>query len=185
VNLSSIGRSALAAGVGAIVWSLTEYGFHRWLMHARLGPAPVAEGHRDHHHEPTHRPLASPFSLLLVLVMAMWMALWVTVPLGIGFLGAYVGYERAHHYAHLRGPRSRYGRWLRRHHQHHHRIDARSNFGFTTPVWDAVFGTYQRVPAVTTRNSTPWPPGNGLGVENEGEGFRSSRRGPGPRPPRR
>jgi sterol desaturase/sphingolipid hydroxylase (fatty acid hydroxylase superfamily) len=155
VNLSHLARVALAAGVGAIVWSITEYMFHRWLMHARLGPAPVERGHRDHHREPTRRPLASPASPVLVLVAATGMAVWFTVPLGLGFVGAYLAYERTHHYAHLRAPRSRYGRWMRRHHQHHHRVDATSNFGFTTPIWDAVFGTYRRVPADATRNSTP------------------------------
>jgi hypothetical protein len=44
-------------------------------------------------------------------------------------------------------PRTRlgwYGRWARGHHFHHHFVDARVNYGVTSPVWDVVLRTRRR-----------------------------------------
>jgi hypothetical protein len=57
----------------------------------------------------------------------------------------YALYEILHRGEHTRAGIGPYGRWARRHHFHHHFVDGRSNHGVTSPVWDFVFGTYQRV----------------------------------------
>jgi hypothetical protein len=75
-----------------------------------------------------------------------------------GLVGAYVSYEVLHRWAHTRAPSTRYGRWLRKHHFHHHFHDPASNHGVTSPIFDHLFGSYQaptriRVPA---RHAMPW-----------------------------
>src|SRR5690606_31822177 len=55
--------------------------------------------------------------------------------LGYGF------YEFQHAQAHLRAPRNRYERWLRKHHFHHHFGHPMANHGVTIPFWDIVFRT--------------------------------------------
>jgi sterol desaturase/sphingolipid hydroxylase (fatty acid hydroxylase superfamily) len=61
-------------------------------------------------------------------------------------------YEWLHRREHTHAGIGPYGRFVRRHHFHHHFVDGRVNHGVTTPIWDFVFGTYEkpttiRVPA--------------------------------------
>lgn len=73
----------------------------------------------------------------------------------IGFYGVY---ELMHRRDHTHAGFTAYGRWLRRHHFRHHLVDARTNFGVTSPIWDVVFGTY-RAPeqiAVPAKLVMPW-----------------------------
>ena len=62
--------------------------------------------------------------------------------LGVGYVVAYFTYEAIHGIAHCFAPRTRYGRWYRKHHFHHHFAEPLRNQGVTTPVWDKVFGTF-------------------------------------------
>jgi hypothetical protein len=57
----------------------------------------------------------------------------------------YLFYEMVHRLIHRHPPRSRYGRWLRIHHVHHHFHNPKTNLGVTSPIWDKVFGTYAPV----------------------------------------
>ena len=65
--------------------------------------------------------------------------------LGVGWVAAYGFYDWIHWRAHRRPIAHPYERWLRRHHFHHHFGHPLANQGVTTPVWDLVFGTYERV----------------------------------------
>ena len=60
-----------------------------------------------------------------------------------GLVAFYVVYEWLHRSEHTHGGVGPYGRWARRHHFHHHLVDARTNFGVTSPLWDLVFRTYR------------------------------------------
>ena len=62
--------------------------------------------------------------------------------LGAGYVVAYFTYEAIHGIAHCFAPRTRYGRWYRKHHFHHHFAEPLRNQGVTTPFWDKVFGTF-------------------------------------------
>ncbi len=70
------------------------------------------------------------------------------VALGItyvaGLIGFYGVYEWLHRREHTHPGIGAYGRFVRRHHFHHHFADGRANHGVTTPIWDLVFGTYQQ-----------------------------------------
>jgi dihydroceramide fatty acyl 2-hydroxylase len=148
---------AVSAGIGA--WSFTEYVIHRWFMHEERGPAIASRGHLDHHRQPTKRPLASPLSLMMTFVIGLlvlcpvgaWLATLVGAPwfvgtlVGLSGIATYLVYERVHFQAHFRPARTRYTRWQQRRHLHHHARGGAANFGVTSPVWDVVFGTYERV----------------------------------------
>jgi sterol desaturase/sphingolipid hydroxylase (fatty acid hydroxylase superfamily) len=64
---------------------------------------------------------------------------------GIGWVAGYGFYDWIHYRAHRRPIAHPYERWVRRHHFHHHFGHPTVNHGVTTPVWDMVFGTYERV----------------------------------------
>jgi len=65
----------------------------------------------------------------------------VGVGLAAGWVLGYGFYEFQHAQAHLRAPRNRYERWLRKHHFHHHFGHPMANHGVTIPFWDIVFRT--------------------------------------------
>ena len=102
--------------------------------------------------------------MLLVGFLA-WMPLgWISVSfafglsVAIGWSAGYFYYEYVHAMAHLAAPTSRYQRWLRKHHFHHHFGHPMSNHGVTVAWWDRVFGTLE-VPdrvRVPRRMAQPW-----------------------------
>jgi hypothetical protein len=49
---------------------------------------------------------------------------------------------------HVRGPRTRYARWPARNRLYHHFGKPNRNHGVTSPLWDLVFGTHDRVERV-------------------------------------
>jgi sterol desaturase/sphingolipid hydroxylase (fatty acid hydroxylase superfamily) len=61
-----------------------------------------------------------------------------------GLIGFYGVYEVLHRLEHTSAGIGPYARWARRHHFHHHFVDARENHGVTSPLWDVVFGTYRK-----------------------------------------
>jgi sterol desaturase/sphingolipid hydroxylase (fatty acid hydroxylase superfamily) len=58
-----------------------------------------------------------------------------------GLLAGYTYSEWLHNLMHQRAPRSRIDRRMWRFHHVHHFVDSDVNFGFSTPLWDYVFGT--------------------------------------------
>ena len=157
--------SALAAVGGAATWSLAEYLLHRFAGHVPRGRIRFSREHLAHHAEPTYFTPTARKAQTAAVVIAL-VAAPVIAALGLvaglsglgGFLVAYVGYELTHRRIHTHRPLGPYGRMIRRHHLHHHFGAPRMNHGVTSPIWDLVFGTYQR-PArvrVPVRHALPW-----------------------------
>lgn len=158
----------LAAAAGAALWTLAEYVLHRFAMHHLHGRGIMSREHLEHHVHSrwdfSYTHILSWTGMLLV-GFGVWMPLtrWVAgtaagLAVAVGWAVGYFFYEYHHAMAHLRAPSSRYGRWLRRHHFHHHFGHPMSNHGVTTLVWDKAFGTYElpdrvRVPR---RMVLPW-----------------------------
>jgi len=144
-----------AAGVvtlGLLLFSLVEYGLHRWLFHGR--PNSMRDGHDQHHVDPQGFG-ALPFFLPPLGMLALAGLLALVVPAGAALLlsgalaAGYAAYGLAHtliHAVRFRAPMAR--RWAASHHIHHCHPD--SNFGVTTPLWDILFGTH-RAPAQQRR----------------------------------
>lgn len=143
---------ALAALAGAFTWTFLEYTIHRWLGHdRRFRRTPFGAEHVRHHIEggyfaPTYKKLLAAAVAAAVLLAPAVLALGVAAGAAFvtGLIGFYGVYEALHRLEHVTGGLGPYGRWARRHHFTHHFVDARKNHGVTTPLWDFVFGTYQR-----------------------------------------
>lgn len=129
---------------GWLAWTLGEYLIHRFAMHALRGRGITSREHLNHHAD--RDSILEKWFLAWTGVMLVGLALDTALhpAVGAGWVLGYGFYDLHHWQAHKRPPRSRYQRWLRRHHFHHHFGHPRDNLGVTWPVWDLVFGTYRR-----------------------------------------
>jgi dihydroceramide fatty acyl 2-hydroxylase len=148
----SPGATAGLVAAGVFSWTLTEYVLHRWIFHwTKDTPA----GRRIHfllhgvHHDfpndkdrlvmplPTSVPLAVIFYTLFLLLLGRTHG----EPFFVGFTIGYLFYDGTHYFVHHFVPKSRWGKFLRRHHLTHHFADHDGGFGVSSPLWDYVFRT--------------------------------------------
>lgn len=140
---------------GALLWSLLEYGLHRFLFHYRprsaFGRRLFWIMHGVHHDWPDDAlRLVFPPIISLPLAVLFWWTFGrvagdtLRYPLMAGFVSGYLAYDMLHYWVHHGRPTSRLGRGLRRHHMAHHFADARHGFGVSSPLWDRVFGSAPR-----------------------------------------
>lgn len=136
-------RAILLLLLGLFVFSLMEYVAHRWVFH---GPSqPMARGHAKHHSDARGYEALPFFVPALVLAALTGLcALIMPAPdawaLASGIAFGYVAYGIAHfaiHHRRFRHPLAR--GWAARHHIHHRHPG--HNFGVTSALWDALFGT--------------------------------------------
>jgi sterol desaturase/sphingolipid hydroxylase (fatty acid hydroxylase superfamily) len=133
----------LAVG-GLFSWTLAEYLLHRYVYHQL--PSFLSVGHGLHHASPRAQ-IGVPWWLTSVLVVATFLLVSQMLDpaaVGVFMAGTWLGYVLycvAHHGSHRWRLRGRWFQNMRRRHLIHH---ARSeyNLGFTTALWDRVFGTY-------------------------------------------
>ena len=141
----------LAVLLGVMTWTLLEYLIHRWMGHdRRFRKSPFGVEHVRHHIEgdyfaPTWKKL---IAAAVFAIVALGPALAIGGVAGLGYVAGlvafYGAYEILHRREHTHAGIGPYGRWARRHHFHHHFVDGRRNHGVTSPIWDFVFGTYER-----------------------------------------
>jgi sterol desaturase/sphingolipid hydroxylase (fatty acid hydroxylase superfamily) len=140
------GRALLLLAAGLVVWTLAEYLLHRYLYHVL--PSFLSVGHALHHASP-RALIGVPWYLTTIAALALYAGLArVADPGAIGLLMAgaglgYVLYCLAHHGSHHWRMRHPWLRRMRRHHLIHHAHPG-YNWGFTTSLWDRVFGTLYR-----------------------------------------
>lgn len=142
--LNAFGFYFLPVVAGFLGWTAVEYGLHRWLFHRTF-----RRDHWVHHLEPESYVGVSPLKTW-PLFGGLGLVLWLTCgavagSLYAGFLLGYTTYivvhwAMHHDVIHSRGP---LGFLKRSHDRHHAGIEA--NYGVTSPLWDWVFGTRQRV----------------------------------------
>jgi len=142
----------VAAAAGVLTWTFLEYCIHRWMGHdRRFRKTPFGVEHIRHHAEgdyfaPTWKKMS--VAAFAVAILSPPAILIVGAPIGlayvIGLISFYGVYEWHHRRDHTHPGFGPYGRWARRHHFHHHFVDARTNHGVTTPLWDLAFGTYRK-----------------------------------------
>jgi sterol desaturase/sphingolipid hydroxylase (fatty acid hydroxylase superfamily) len=135
--------------IGAIVWTMIEYYFHRIILHIDVLKVNKLGGHLLHHSFPnlnnkvalsvlgTSAEIAVTAIVLFYLFDALPISMFF-----IGFIGTLVNYDSIHYYCHF-GPQIDIGwlKTLRIHHLKHHYRDQATNFGVTNIFWDWVFGT--------------------------------------------
>jgi sterol desaturase/sphingolipid hydroxylase (fatty acid hydroxylase superfamily) len=143
-----------AAGLilaGIVLWTLFEYGMHRFIFHLKFesawGRRLIFVTHGNHHADPgdPHRNIMPPI-VSLVLLGSIWaMFLRLVGPAGsvlfIGFAVGYVAYDSLHFACHQFPMRSPILRKLQRHHTRHHHAKQDGNYAITAIFWDRVFGT--------------------------------------------
>ena len=138
--------------LGALTWTLLEYLLHRFFGHdKRFSFTPFAKEHVRHHVEgnyfaPTWKKLlvAVLFGAALTLPASMLIGRRGGVAYVSGLMMLYAVYEVLHRLEHTHAGIGPYARWARRHHFHHHFMNGRANHGVTSPLWDFVFGTYEK-----------------------------------------
>jgi len=156
-----------AFALGAFWWFLWEYLLHRWAFHELRGWGIGSREHLAHHATAGwgFDPLIALVWFGVILTGVGWAYLasillpgWPAAGFGAGWSVGYFFYEWHHRAAHLRSPRNRWEAWLRFHHFHHHFGHPMSNHGVTIPLWDHVFGTFERPETVRVprRLVMPW-----------------------------
>jgi sterol desaturase/sphingolipid hydroxylase (fatty acid hydroxylase superfamily) len=159
---------AAAFPVGWALWTLAEYGLHRFAMHHLQGKGMMSREHLEHHvtsgwsFDKNH--ILSWTGMLLV-GGVLWAPLgWILagpvagVTLAVGWAFGYFFYEYQHAVSHLRAPQTSYQHTVRRHHFHHHFGAPMANHGVSIGFWDHVFGTFERPEQVRVprRLALPW-----------------------------
>jgi len=154
--------------LGALFYYLTEYGTHRFLLHAkpsRFGwlRAKQHRLHYDHHVEPSRLDL-------------LFLPLWYVVPntvvvaaiayavlrdvnavagMVLGAMLALLQYEWVHFIAHQPyTPKTSFGRWMKRYHLRHHFVNEHLWFGVSNPLMDFAYGTYRDLNDATRSGTT-------------------------------
>ena len=156
---AALGALELAAFAvtGLLAWTLAEWLLHRYIYH--LWTSFLTAGHAMHHENP-RALIGVPWYLTTVAIVVVFELLAIPlrpsstgVVMGFAWLG-YIFYCVLHHGSHhWRGQRG----WLKQMKRHHliHHAHPEYNWGFTTPLWDHVFGThYDR----DRRTGTPMRP---------------------------
>jgi sterol desaturase/sphingolipid hydroxylase (fatty acid hydroxylase superfamily) len=137
------GQLIFFAVAGLYTWTLAEYLLHRYLYHVL--PSFLSEGHDLHHHSP-RALIGVPWYLTTIAMVGLFLVLSRLLnPASVGVMLAscwtgYVFYCLIHHGSHHWNFRNRWLRRMRRHHLIHH-AHPTTNWGFTTALWDHVFGT--------------------------------------------
>lgn len=147
----------LAFLIGLFLWTLAEYGVHRFVFHHKPN-GPRQERifflfHGIHHAQPQVKtrlvlplalsiPMAAIFFGLFYVLFALLLkrGQWVP-PLMSGFLVGYLTYDLTHYATHHFPMRSGYAKYVKRYHMQHHYTDPNTRFGVSSPIWDRVFET--------------------------------------------
>ena len=147
--------------MGFAVWTWIEYEVHRYILHGRFPDGPgfwrrFLHKNFDHLHWEHHaRPWdgnhvngtlkdTGVFVALLLALSLLFPAQTMTMLIA-GVMQAYVIEEWVHHSVHFCTFRSKYFRYIKRHHLYHHSPKGSDvGYGLTNGVWDVVYAT--RIP---------------------------------------
>jgi sterol desaturase/sphingolipid hydroxylase (fatty acid hydroxylase superfamily) len=135
---------SVLVGLGLVIWTLTEYVLHRFVMH---GLQPFSRWHAEHHQRPTAlicTPTIISMMLIasLVFLPALMLSdnLWQACALTLGVVVGYLFYSIMHHATHHWRADSAWLKQRKRWHLLHHcNIEQPACFGVTSGFWDHVF----------------------------------------------
>ena len=158
----------VAVAIGALVFFVSEYTTHRFMLHALPSPNAFVLGlqrrlHYDHHVEPARLDLlflplwfAIPVATLTLAIYFAVTRNWTTsAALLLGSIAGLLWYEWVHYVAHIPFvPKTPFGRWIKKYHLWHHFKNERMWFGVTNPSLDVVGRTYARVEDVDRSGNT-------------------------------
>jgi sterol desaturase/sphingolipid hydroxylase (fatty acid hydroxylase superfamily) len=127
---------------GLALWTLLEYGIHRYAFHGFMP-------HSDHHEEPKDvKYIIAPIWLSGGTSLALWVLIripagsWARSGLTVAaIIAGYLAYEAVHLRIHSDAAGGKWLTMLRKRHYFHHFADERFCYGVTSPLWDRVFGS--------------------------------------------
>ena len=132
--------------MGLALWTIIEYFFHRFLLHA----SSFAGATHGLHHEAPRNPdqiLVRSFPALLVsttafgIIFAATGSLFDSAGIMTGVWTGFLYYELVHYRVHMSLRNSPLLQRQRRAHFYHHFSNSKKCFGVTSSMWDYVFGT--------------------------------------------
>lgn len=136
--------------LGALFWTFLEYVIHRWLGHVHRKNIFGAE-HTQHHSvgdyfSPWWKKAGAAAAVTATVIGPAIVAFgtYGGIAFTSGLISFYLTYEVLHRLEHTWPGVGPYARWARRHHFHHHFVNPSANHGVTSPIWDFVFGTYEK-----------------------------------------
>ena len=141
--------------LGLLLWSLLEYGLHRFVFHIRFSVRDpglreiLNASHLSHHAAPRDpgKLLVDPLyglaisAILFVLLLLAFGDTTRAVGVLVGIWAGFLCYEVVHYRVHMAATASGLLAWQRRAHFYHHFSNRERCFGVTTPLWDYVFRT--------------------------------------------
>lgn len=136
-----------------------EYILHRFLGHFKIRYLVRTRFYKEHtkHHLKRHY-FASNIDKLLTMLLTAPTVFFICNTLSgfllslfftLSFVMMYLAYEIIHLRMHIKAPPHLYASKMRAHHFYHHFVNENMNHGVTTPLWDFVFGTFQRPSVIT------------------------------------
>ncbi|MBN8219315.1 MAG: sterol desaturase family protein [Spirochaetes bacterium] len=141
-----------AFGLGMLFWTFVEYCLHRFLFHIpqtnRVFKAIYFYSHGIHHDAPRDatRLVMPPGASIPLAIGFFFLYRWISpayyLPFTAGFISGYLIYDFLHFSVHFFQFRNSYFKMIKRNHMMHHYRAALKNFGFTSPVWDYIGGSY-------------------------------------------
>lgn len=145
-------RIGIAFAAGILAWTFFEYAIHRWVYHGNIRGKKLRafiESFHIYHHRNIDDPrviTAGPLMIIPLsagILIPSWLLLGADFgPFGIGFVMAYYFYEWVHFLIHRSSHESRYIRYIRQYHLHHHDHRWDRCYGNTSSLWDHLLGTY-------------------------------------------
>jgi 4-hydroxysphinganine ceramide fatty acyl 2-hydroxylase len=167
-GLGGIALSPWATLIGTGLFFLTEYGTHRYVLHARPAQSPFVlrlqrRLHYDHHKEPSRLDLLFLPWWALIPALGVFGIAYLVITRSTGFawslvLGNLFGlvyYEWVHYVAHIPfQPVTPFGRWIKKYHLWHHFKNEHLWYGVTNPAMDVLARTYARVDDAQRSDST-------------------------------
>ena len=141
----------IAIVIGFLFWSPLEYFIHRFLGHEWTFRNKFRKEHQKHHFLKDYfasdldKVLAAlPFMAIIFSIGIIFVSWKISLMFSFGFLISYLFYEKVHKDLHIKEPKTKMGKALRKHHFHHHFENPKMNHGVTTRFWDRVFGTFEK-----------------------------------------
>ena len=145
--------------IGICTWSLCEYMLHRFVGHSKQLVHGFTKEHRSHHSNGEHfMPVSQKIQTSVSVLIPIFIISIIVMgkPMGLGFsLGFtlfFCVYEYMHKRAHNHPPRNAYERWIYKHHFYHHYSAPNKNYGFTSSIWDIIFGTREHTDVIRVPN---------------------------------
>ena len=149
----SFANSFILALAGLFVWTLSEYGLHRFIFHFKpIGP--ISDRlyflfHGIHHDDPEDaRRLLMPPVAAIAIASVFYITFWLTLgpvmanPFFAGFIFGYLCYDYTHFAVHFSRPKSKWFKSLKQNHMLHHYATPNKRYGVSNVFWDRVFRTH-------------------------------------------